>query len=577
MAVTDFEKTFLNKDSAEATELLSIALEQGEFEKFRISQYVMALEEALMVWRENFPEDTEIKFSRVRHTNTSELFATLEGTKVDPLVTPDDIDDYVMLRKRILAGCGVEFSYSYKDGTNILRLRFPHKKTEKRIFLWNLLAVGIPIVLQMFLMSAINATDGFMLGFLNQDALSAVSLSNNFANIFSIATSSMGVGLSILISQYWGKRDREAVNDILALAIKAEFVVALLFFLSALIFPNKIMSFYTNDAQLISMGTTYLRIIALAFLIDSIGEVYACIMVNIGHVVRSTFFSITSALLNVVLNALLIFGLLGLPKLGIVGAAIASVISVLVKTILYISEMIKDGFAQGLLNRLLTIKSRFMQLFVKKTLPVVFQGLSWALANTVLTSYIGHMGPDVVAGNALMGLVFTIFTAVGMGFRQAVNVLIGNELGRGNLKLAKKKGNWVFSTSLLMGLISCALTFIVGRLIMLMPMEFSDEAWKYSMFILVAYSLDNLIHAPNNMINGCLFAGGETKYIFKVDTFSGWVILVGIGALFIYVIKAPTVICIFLLLMGEWYTFPFKYARLRSGKWVNNLTKQNAE
>ena len=205
MVVQDFNKTFLNKDSEEIVELLSIALEQGEFENQRIAQYTMALEEALLLWREKLPEDAKLCILRQRHGRWSELSAQIEGDKVDPLAVDENSDDFSQLRRRILAGCGVELRYFYKNGTNILRIRFPYKKTEERVFSWNLFTVGIPIVLQMVLMNAINATDGFMLGFLNQSSLSAVSLANNFANLFAIATASLVVGLSILVSQFWGE------------------------------------------------------------------------------------------------------------------------------------------------------------------------------------------------------------------------------------------------------------------------------------------------------------------------------------------------------------------------------------
>ena len=337
------------------------------------------------------------------------------------------------------------------------------------------------------------------------------------------------------------------------------------------------MTFYTNDEELIRLGATYLRIIGFAFLFDSFGQVYACIMVNIGHVLKSTIYSVTSALLNVALNAFLIFGLLGAPKLGIVGAAVASVISVAIKTIFYIIELIKDGFASGLIKRLFFSKSKYLSMFAKQSAPVVMQGFLWALADNVLTSYVGHMGPDVVAGKALIGLVLGMFTAVSMGFREAVNVLIGNDLGRGNLKLAKRKGSWVFRTSIAVGLVNGVLMYMVGRLVMLLPMGFTEDALKYSSIILIIYSLNLLFHSPNNMINGCLFAGGETKYVFMVDAICSWGVLVGIGAILIYVIKAPIIICLFFILLGEWYSFPFKFGRLRSGKWVKNLTKQTMD
>lgn len=116
MNTTDFVKTYANKDTEEVLELLSIDLELRQFEKYRISQYLMALEEALMVWREQFPEDQEIEFSRVQGKKRFEMFAKFEGRKVDPLAVQDETDDYATLRKRILAGCGVELRYFYENG-----------------------------------------------------------------------------------------------------------------------------------------------------------------------------------------------------------------------------------------------------------------------------------------------------------------------------------------------------------------------------------------------------------------------------------------------------------------------------
>lgn len=565
--------TFANKDSAEAVELLGLALEQGDFEHLRITQYSMALEEALLVWREEFPENAQVSVRKETHKARTELFVEVKGDKQDPLNREDEGDDYANLRKRILAGCGVEFRYFYKNGTNILRLRFPHKKSEQRIFSWNYMAIGIPIVLQLMLMAAINATDGFMLGFLSQNSLAAVSLTNSYAAIFTMAMSAVTIGLSILVAQFWGKADRESVNDVLILAMRFALGVAMLFFAGACFFPGAIMRFYSNEPEIIALGSQYLRVIGTAFLIDAIGQVYACIMINIGHVVKSTVYSIASAILNVILNAILIFGLFGAPKLGVIGAALASLISVLVRTSLYIVEMVKDGFLSDILKGIFTAKSKYKTLFWQQTATVLADRVSWCLSDTVVAAFIGHMGADVVGAKSLCYLVYSIVFTVGAGFGQGVGVLIGNDLGRGNLKLAERKSHWIAKRALAAGIFNFVLMIGLGRLFMLMPMDFTDEATSYCSVIIFIYAINAIFHALNNILNGCTYAGGDSKALMYIDSFCSWIIVVGIGALLVYVIKAPTIVCLAFLLNFETISFPFKYTRLRKSKWVRNLTK----
>ena len=186
-------------------------------------------------------------------------------------------------------------------------------------FYKKLISLVLPLALQNLMSAIVSASDAIMLGFLNQDSLSAVSLATQVQFVLNLFFSGLTLGTTILAAQYWGKGDIPAVEQTLGIATRFSMMISFAFFVGALGFPSLLMRIFTNEEVLIGLGIPYLRIVSFSYLLMGFSQIYLCIMKNSGRTLRSTVFSSTAMILNLILNAFLIFGLCGLPALGIQG------------------------------------------------------------------------------------------------------------------------------------------------------------------------------------------------------------------------------------------------------------------
>ncbi len=178
-----------------------------------------------------------------------------------------------------------------------------------------LITLVIPIAFQHFMLALVSASDAFMLGMLRQDALSAVSLAGQLTFVENLFFAAVTIGLSMLAAQYWGKKDKAAVEKIFAYVMKITAVVSFLFFIACLSVPNALMKIFTNDPLLIDGGVVYLRTVSPAFFLTGISQVFLCTLKNTDKAVRSSVISCVGVVINIILNAVMIFGLFGLPRL----------------------------------------------------------------------------------------------------------------------------------------------------------------------------------------------------------------------------------------------------------------------
>ena len=214
-----------------------------------------------------------------------------------------------------------------------MSIGFKISKDQKK-FYKALFALVIPITIQSFISNAVNSADVLMLGYVGQTELAAVSLANQFQFLLWGFFYGIASGVTMLGSQYWGKKDTNSIQAVMGIAIKLSIVVTLLLSLSAVIFPKELMRIYTNDEKLVEIGASYLSIVGISYVLLSFSQVYMSTLRSMERVKTSTVISSIALILNVTLNAMFIFGLLGLPKLGVLGVSYATLISRVVETAL---------------------------------------------------------------------------------------------------------------------------------------------------------------------------------------------------------------------------------------------------
>ena len=448
--------------------------------------------------------------------------------------------------------------------------------TEKNTFYKKLFSLVLPIAVQNFMSALVSASDALMLGFLDQTSLSAVSLATQVSFVLNLFFTALTIGATVLAAQYWGKEDRQSVEEVLCITLKLSLLISLLFFLAAFFFPQLLMKIFTNDLLLQEAGIPYLRIVSWSYLFMGFTQIYLCIMKNSGRTARSTFYGSCSMILNLLFNAIFIFGFAGFPGMGIAGAALATTLARGIELLLTLLENAKPNVVRVRWKNFHA--SRLKQDYYHYTLPVLANELVWGCGFTMFSVIMGHLGSDATAANSVASIVKNLIACVCLGISTGSGILVGNELGSGNLETAKKYGGLLCRISLLTGAISGFLILLLSPLILSFTTSLSEEAHAYlkvMLFVCSYYMIGKAINST--VVAGIFCAGGDTKFGFLCDTVTMWVIIIPIGLIAAFVLKLPVLVVYFLLNLDEFVKLPAVYRHYKKYNWVKNLTETPAK
>lgn len=431
----------------------------------------------------------------------------------------------------------------------------------------------LPIAFQQFMLAAVSASDAVMLGMLNQDAMAGISLASQVQFVFSLYLSAVTIGASIFAAQYWGNGNRDAVERILGMVLRFTMPVSAGFTLITALVPQAVMRIFTNEPTLIANGAAYLRAVSLSYLLCGISQVYLCIMKNCGRASAASRIGSVSVMLNILLNALLIFGLFGLPRLGIVGAAIATVLARLAELIWAFLDSRVSGRIGFRWPYFLVRDNALCRRFWKYTAPVLGNEIVWGVGFTMGSVIMGHMGSDAVAANSLANIAKNLLICLCIGIGSGGGILVGNELGADHLELAKSYGIRIARLSVLFGAITGGVLLLLRPLIVSMA-SLTPEAKTYlngMLAICAYYCIGKSVNCAT--IGGIFCAGGDSKFGFLCDAVTLWGITVPLGLLAAFVWKLPVLVVYFIINLDEIIKLPAVYIHFKKYKWVKNLTQ----
>ena len=453
-----------------------------------------------------------------------------------------------------------------------------HTREEKKKFYRKLGALGLPLALQNLMTALVSASDALMLGLLDQSSLSSASLATQVQFVLNLFYAALTIGATVLAAQYWGKGDREAVERVLAIALKGSMAVSLVFFLAAFFCPQFLMQIFTDDPELIRLGLPYLRIVSWSYLFMGVSQIYLCIMKNSGRTMRSTAYGSSAVVLNLLLNTLLIFGLLGFPKMEIAGAALATTVSRAVELGLVLLENRKKDQVRIRMKYLREGSPVLRKDFVRYTSPVMANELVWGCGFTMFSVIMGHLGSDAVAANSIANIVKNIIACMCLGIGTGSGILVGNELGRGALDRAREYGGRLCRIAVAAGAVSGAVLLVCSPLVQLLAVSLSEQAHEYLRVMLMICAYYMVGKAVNStVVAGIFCAGGDTKFGLLCDAVTMWVIIVPVGMLAAFVWKLPVLTVYFLLNLDEFVKLPAVYRHYKKYLWVRNLTKESGK
>lgn len=439
-----------------------------------------------------------------------------------------------------------------------------------------LITLVLPITFQQFMLALVNASDALMLGLLNQDALSAVSLASQITLIQNLFLAAMSIGLSMLAAQYWGKNDKKSVEHIFAYVMKITSAISLVFFLVGLLVPNALMKIFTPDETLINYGVIYLQIASLSFLLVGISQTHLCILKNSNKAVLVGIISSTCVIINIILNAIFIFGLLGMPKMEIAGAAFATVISRIIELTWCIYETSKKDRIKLKIHNIIYDNKILRKDFWKYTLPILCNQLFWGLGFAMYSVIMGHLGSDAVAANSIANIIKNLVVCFCIGLSNGGAIMIGNELGAGRLDIAKKYGKKLTFLSIIYGIIAGIIMFATYPLILETTKLSTTSSYylKWMIIICSTYMVGKSVNTT--MITGIFCAGGDTKFGLICDTITMWCFSVPLGFFAAFILNLPVLSVFALINLDEIVKLPAVYKHYKKYLWVKNLTTKTA-
>ncbi len=445
----------------------------------------------------------------------------------------------------------------------------------RKAFYRALLVIVLPIIFQYFMSSLVTASDAFMLGFLDQASLSAVSLAGQVAFVFYLFVNTFITGATVIGAQYWGKKDFVAMEDIVGITMRYSILIGLAFTLAAEFFPDYLMRVFTNDTAMIAGGVKYLRVVALSYFFMSYADPYLCIMKICERTTLSSAISSIGVVINILLNALFIFGLGPCPKMGIEGAALATVISRALECVMVAVAVKKTDVTPLRIKKLLRVAKKFIHKdFWKYSIPILINQFGWGGGVTMYSVIMGHLGNDATAANSIAGIVRNMIASVCWAMATAAGIIIGKMLGAGELEKAKRCGGRFVRLSLAIGF-GCGLIILgLTPLALLIPTDMTEVAHGYMKWMLLMGAYYIIGNSLNSTVIGGIFpAGGDTKFGMICDCVTLWCVVVPLGLLAAFVWKLPVVAVAAILTLDEFVKIPAVYIHYKKYKWVKNITR----
>ncbi len=455
-----------------------------------------------------------------------------------------------------------------------MSLSFLRDKT----FFRAMLALALPVAFQQLITAGLNMIDVLMVGQLGEASVAALGLANQIFFLLILFLFGTTSGMAIFTAQFWGKGDIENIRKVMGICLMLAISVAALFSLAATLIPERLMSFYTEDPEVIELGSQYLRIVGLSYVLMAISVSYISVLRSITQVTLAMVAAISALALKTGVGYILIFGHFGLPALGVRGAAIGTAIGWAFECVLLLILVYarKTPLAANPLTFFRFDRS-FLFNVLKTSMPAAINEVIWSFGITTYNAVYARIGTDAIAAiniNATIEeLVFVLF--IGLG--NACSVMVGNKIGERDKETAFEYSRRFTILAVTLSMIGgIVVIFIRGNVASLY--QLSPSAENSLLNIMLVYSLSIWLRVFNFMLFiGALRAGGDTRYAMFTELFSIWMIGVPAALIGGFVLHLPVYFVYAMVLLEEAAKAIIIFRRYISRKWINDLVNAPAD
>lgn len=450
------------------------------------------------------------------------------------------------------------------------------QKSENREFLKLLAVTVLPLLVQSIFTQSINFIDQIMVSSLGTEAIAAIGASNKLLSLYNAFLYGSCSGCAMFMAQYWGSKDYKSFQKMLGVLMTITVTIGSIFSLLVLLFPTQLISIFNNDPLVVSHAVKYMRAVVAAYFMMSIIFPLEYMLRSMNKVRVTMINTIISVLINCFVNYILIYGKLGFPKMGVVGAALGTVFCRLIAIVVLVGYIIlsKNVIFQNP-RQLFSYNMTYVAAFIKKALPLVGNEMMWSLGTTIYFIIYGRAGTDALAAMSIMQTIQMLAKIASGGFCGASSIIIGNEIGHGDLDKVQRYCKKFHLTAFLVGVISsCAVYLLIGPMLRLYSIEGTKvgEYVAQCMVVLSIYIVMNVCNSIN--VEGIFRSGGDVAYLTLMDMGSIWLVGMPFTIITGLVMHCNVVVIYCAYIVLEIYKLPLGIIRFQSGKWLHQLHKE---
>lgn len=445
-----------------------------------------------------------------------------------------------------------------------------------KAFYITLAKIAVPLALQNLITFGIGLMDNFMVGSLGDRALSGVFLSNQIQWLLQMLNAGLSAALVVLAAQYLGKKDSRKAKIVINIAIKAALGVGLGFMVLALLVPRQILGLFTSEQVVIDEGLKYIGIVCFSYVFFCLNSVFLASMRCAQNTRIGFISSVVGFCVNVFLNWVLIFGNLGLPALGVRGAAIATVFARACEFGVSFSYVrFRDAALRWRIRELGLYNMDIRRDFFKYGFPVILGDICWGIAGAAQVAILGRLGTEALAANTIAANLHQILGVIVYGLANASGVIIGRTVGAGDYNKLKPYANTLQVIFLCFGVITSLLIFTTKDLILAVGFpNISAEARAYAIQFLSVFSV-TIIGTSYQMsvLTGIVRAGGATHFVLINDLFHVWLLVIPSALLSAFVFHFPPVFTFACLKCDQIIKCIVAVIKLNRYDWMKKLTR----
>lgn len=440
------------------------------------------------------------------------------------------------------------------------------------------LALAVPVAFQQLITAGLNMIDVLMVGQLGETSVAALGLANQIFFLLVLFVFGVTSGMSIFTAQFWGKGDTESIRKVLGICLTVAASVAAMFSLAAVFIPETLMSFYTKDSEVIKLGSDYLHIVGLSYVLMAISFSYISILRSITQVTLTVIVSVLALTIKTAIGYTLIFGHFGLPALGVRGAAIGTATGWAFECVLllFLVYARKTPLAANPLT-FFHFDRAFLFNVLRTSMPAALNEVIWSFGITLYNAVYARIGTDAIAAININATIEELMFVLFIGLGNACSVMVGNKIGEKDKETAFEYSRRFIIVTVAFSAMGGVIVFFSRGLIAGLY-QVSDSAIFDLMNIMAVYAFSSWLRAYNFMLFiGALRAGGDTRYAMFTELFSIW--LIGVPAALIggFVLHLPVYYVYALVLLEELVKAIVITRRYLSRKWIHDLVNVSAD